>query len=377
MLIGIDASRANHPEKTGVEWYSWHLIEALKRVPSEGMHTWMLYANHALQGELGEMPPEWHERPLPWSLRYLWTQLRLSAELLRHPPDVLFVPSHVLPRVLPRRSVVTIHDVGSFRHPELYSRTERLWQRIATRDTARRATRILTVSEYSKQEITHYYDVDPDRITVVYPGVDHLLQKEVTEFEIRDVAERYRIPGRYFLYVGRLESKKNILTLIEAFRRYKEDHGLGDPISLVLAGSPGEGYAAIQAAIERTGVVSSIVQTGYVTEGDKSALMAGALALIHPSWYEGFGFTPLEAMVMRCPVICSRVGSLPEVVGVENALWIDPADPETFVSAFERILRDEGLCHTLREQSHAWVARYTWERTAVQVLECLTRWDDR
>ncbi len=377
MLIGIEAARANRVEKTGVEWYVWHLIQALKQTPGQEAQAWLLYAEQSLTAELGELPVNWHERPLAWFPKYLWTQLRLSIELFQHKPDVLFVPAHALPRVLPRRSVVTVHDVGFFRFPQFYSGAQRFWQTLATRDMVRRATRVLTVSEYSKQEIVHYCDVNPDRISVVYPGVDHIGTAEVTEFEKQDVINRYRISGQYFLYVGRLESKKNLVTLIEAFRRYKEDRGLGDPVSLVLAGSPGEGYAEIQAAIQRTALGEAIIQTGYVAEEDKRALLAGALALVHPSWYEGFGFTPLEAMMMQCPVVCSRAGSLPEVVGIDNALWFDPSDPEALAQCLDHVVRDEVLRQTLRMQGSAWAARYTWKETAVQTLELLTHWGPR
>ncbi len=377
MLIGIDASRADALEKTGVEWYAWHLIQSLKTVAGQETHAWLMYSPHSLSSELAELPANWHERPLHWPLKRLWTQLRLSIELWRNKPEGLFIPSYVLPRVFPRRSVVTIHDVGFFRFPQLYSATERFWQRLSTRRIVRRAGRVLTVSEYSKQEIVQYCQVDPDRIAVVYPGVDHVGGIEISPAERQTVIDRYRISGSYFLYVGRLETKKNLLTLIEAFRRYKEDRGLGDPVSLVLVGTQGNGYGAIQTAINQTKLGSFIVQTGYVSEADKRVLMAGAIALVHPSWYEGFGFTPLEAMTLACPVICSRVGSLPEVVGVENALWFDPADPEALEDCLDQMVRDEAFRTSLREQGRNWAAHYTWKQTAEQVLRVLTVWDQR
>ncbi len=374
MLIGLDVSRADRLEKTGVEWYAWHLIQALKQLPEQVAHQWLLYAAQPLSPELGATPQNWHERVLHTPFDRVWTQVRLSLELWRHQPDVLFVPAHVLPRILPRRSVITIHDVGFFRHAELYGSAERAWQKLAVRDAVHRVSRVLTVSEYSKQEIIHFCQIDPDRITVVYPGVDHLATSEVSASERQDVIDRYRISGSYFLYVGRLETKKNLLTLIEAFRRYKEDRGLGDPMSLVLAGLPGEGYPAIEKAIERAGLASVIIQTGYVPEEDKRRLLAGAVALVHPSWYEGFGFTPLEAMTQGCPVICSRVGSLPEVVGVENALWFDPVDPEALAQCLDRIVRDDAARRVLCEQGRRWAANYTWKQTAEQIFQALTIW---
>lgn len=377
MLIGIDASRADALEKTGVEWYAWHVIQALKGAAGQEAHSWLVYSPHSVSSELGEMPANWHERSLHWPLKRLWTQIRLSIEQWKHKPDVLFVPAHVLPQVFPRRSVVTIHDVGAFRLPQLYSASERFWQKYATKRMLRQAGRVLTVSEYSKQEIVQYCKVDPDRIVVIYPGVDHLGNADISSTERQQVIDRYRISGSYFLYVGSLNTKKNIQNLVEGFRRYKEDRGLGDPVSLVLAGAPGEGYGAIQSAIEKTKLGSMIIQTGYISEADKRVLMAGAIALVHPSWYEGFGFTPLEAMSLGCPVICSRVGSLPEVVGVENALWFDPADPEGIEDCLNQIVRDEAFRSGLRAQGRAWVARYTWKQTAEQILEALTSWESR
>ncbi len=369
MLIGIDASRADRLHKTGVEWYAWHLIQSLKRLPEQEAYNWLLYSRQSLSPQLGDAPANWHERVLSWPPKFLWTQLRMSFELARHKPDVLFIPAHVLPRVLPRRTIVTVHDVGFLRHPELYGTVQRWWQSVSTHDMLRRATRILTVSEYSKQEILHFCQVDADRVKVVYPGVDHLSQEEVTPFEKQDVIDRYRISGHYFLYIGRLEAKKNILTLIEGFRRYKEDRGLGDPLSLVLAGVPGEGYEQIQTAIERAGLGNAIIQTGYIAEEDKRALLAGAVALVHPSWYEGFAFSCLEAQLMSCPVVCSRAGALPEVVGVECAAWFDPADPEALAHMLDQITRDEVLRSQLRQAGAEWVKRYTWKQAAQDVLD--------
>lgn len=374
MLIGIDASRADVLEKTGVEWYARHAIQALKITAGQESHSWLLYAQKTFSPDLGTAPPNWHERVLSWPFKRLWTQLRLSLELHQHRPDVLFVPAHALPRVLPVHSVVTVHDVGAFRVPQVYSATERWWQKRVAKDAVRRASRVLTVSEYSKQELIQYCQADPAHITVIYPGVDHLAGPEISEAEKRAVIDRYRISGSYFLYVGRLETKKNLLTLIEAFRRYKEDRGLGDPVSLVLAGTQGQGFSTIQRAIDRAAMEGLIIQVGYVSEQEKRVLMAGAIALIQPSWYEGFGFTPLEAMSLACPVVCSRAGSLPEVVGVENALWFDPADPEALADCLDRIVRDETSRQALREQGRLWVAKYTWKRTAEQMLQSLTVW---
>ena len=173
MRIGIEASRANRSEKTGVEWYAHHLVQTLKTLPEAEDHSWLLYGNTPLAHGLERGPSNWHEVRLAWPPTYLWTQLRLSYEMWRHPPEVLFVPAHVLPRVIPRHTVVTVHDVGFARRPDLYPGFNRVpsmktsaprhffeW---SMRDIVKRASRILTVSEFSKAELVELYAADPAR----------------------------------------------------------------------------------------------------------------------------------------------------------------------------------------------------------------------
>ena len=147
---------------------------------------------------------------------------------------------------------------------------------------------------------------------------------------------------------------------------------MGDPYRLVLAGVPGAQYDQIAEKIARSPVRDQIYLTGYVNETEKIALLSTATALIHPAWYEGFGFTPLEAMCASCPVLCSRVGSLPEVVGVDNAVWFDPSNAEDLTNKMTKIVQDEELRKMLRERGREWVYRYTWQKTAAETLKLLT-----
>lgn len=364
MLIGIEATRANRFKKTGVEWYAHHLIQALKRLPASQDHSWLLYGNESLAHGLQTGPSNWHEARLSWLPKYLWTQLRLSVEMVRHPPDALFVPAHVLPRVIPKRTVVTIHDIGFHRHPELYPDRQRRYHEWTTRDIVKRAARILTVSHFSKNELIEHYGADPERVIVTYPGIDH---------------ERYRpvaseSPSPYLIYVGRLEEKKNVGVLVKAFYEYKRLRGEDDPLSLVLVGMPGAGYEKIERLIEDGPCPESVKIAGYVSEQEKIALISGASALVHPSWYEGFGFTPLEAMACGAPVICSKAGSLMEVVGVENALWFDPTDAYSLIEAIEALTEHPSLRDDLRRRGLERVKRYDWRRTAEETFEALTKW---
>ena len=374
MLIGIDASRANKSQKTGVEWYSFHLIQALKKLTENDGNSGVLYPREPLKGALVELPTNWYEVRAGWPPRRLWTQVRMSWEMWRRPADVLFVPAHVLPTIRPEKSVVTIHDVGFRRFPKLYSQADISYHEATTKHISKTEARIITVSEFSGRELIELYKVDSKRIAITYPGVDHEVYKP---FDIGSVTERLRrlqIPRPYFLYVGRLESKKNIVNLVKAFNEFIMHRGVGDPTRLVLAGPPGHGYDEIKKTIHASPFKSQIQELGYVKEDDVPYLLNGAEALIHVSWYEGFGIPPVQAMACGCAVISSDVASLPEVIGQGNALFVSPNQVGTIARAMERIVSEPGLKEDLRKKGIERAAKYTWKATAEATLPVLTQW---
>jgi glycosyltransferase involved in cell wall biosynthesis len=375
MLIGIDASRANKPVKTGVEWYSWHLIQELKKITVKDGHSWILYTNDPLKDELAELPENWYEVRAKWPPKRLWTQVRMSWEMWRRPIDVLFVPAHVLPPIRPDRSVVTIHDVGFHRFPKLYSSADIGYHETTTKSIAKSDARIITVSEFSGREIVELYRVKSERIAITYPGVDHDLYRPIADgASIEAKLKQLHVPRPYFLYIGRLEAKKNVLNLIKAFDVFKMHRGVGDPTHLVLAGVPGNGFDEIKKAINASVFKNQIIQLGYVDEENIPYLLNGAEALVHVSLYEGFGFTPVQAMACGCPVVSSDAASLPEVIGTGNALFVPPLQTETISRALERIVSEHGLKEDLRQKGIARAAKYTWRATAEATLPVLTQW---
>lgn len=323
---------------------------------------------------LERMPSNWHERRLAWPPKYLWTQIRLSLEMLSKPPEVLFVPAHVLPRFAPKRSVVTVHDVGFHKFPELYKPRQVTYHEWSTKDIVKSGAKIITVSEFCKREIMDGYNVPAERITVTPLGVDHETYKPSSPEAMIAMRSRLQIPEPYVLFIGRLEAKKNILVLVDAFKRHKASRGVGDPLHLVLAGLPGEGFDVIGKAIAESGCADFIHITGYISEPDKVALLSGALAYVQPSFYEGFGLPPLEAMACGAPVISSNAASLPEVVGEGNALFFDPNDPEALRAHLETVLDNAESRAVLREAGLAWAPRFRWDKTARQTLQALISW---
>jgi len=375
MLIGIDASRANKSKKTGVEWYSWHVIQNLKELTKGSEHSWVLYSNEALKNSLEKLPKNWYEIRAHWPVKKGWTQVRLSYELWRRPSDVFFIPAHVLPRIAPKKTVVTVHDVGFRRLPQLYKSRDRRFHEWSTKDIAKRAERVITVSEFSGREISELYGIDPSKIAITPNGIDHDRYRPISDpEEIEERLTRYRIPKPYFLAIGRLEAKKNTANLIKAFTLFKARRGVGDPTKLVLIGNPGFGFEEIKKAIADSNVKQDILQLGYIPEADKPAIINGAQAFIHPSWYEGFGIPPVEAMACGCPVLSSDAASLPEVLGKDAALYFPPGEREGMVQAMTRIQDESGLAQKLRVAGITRASRYTWKNTAELTLPVLTQW---
>jgi len=366
MIIGIDASRANKPNKTGTEWYSWHLIEELKKIASES-DKFRLYTNELLTGELGILlSVNWQEKILKWPPKYLWTQIRLWWELLLNPPDVLLVPAHTIPLLPIRRKVkvlVNVHDVGFKRSPELYKPIQVWYHDLTMKRIKSRADLIITISEFSKKEIIDLYGVKPERIKVVYLGFDDSVYHEQQETDIAVTLKKYDLAEPYLLYVGRLEKKKNIGNIVKAFVLAREHH---EDLKLVLAGSSGNQYDEIKKIISDLKLEKEIILPGYVAQEDLPQLMAGAKAFLFPTLYEGFGLPILEAMACGTPVITSN--TLPHTeVGGNAAIYADPQSPEALSDAIIKVLENSDFRRKVAESGVLRSKEFSWKKTAEEI----------
>ncbi len=362
MLIGIDASRAARPERTGTENYSLYLIRAL--LDQDDENHYHLYFN-SLPSGAKTLPQLFGQSRnyTPRVMRFprLWTHFRLSWEMATRPPDVLFVPAHVIPLIHPRRSVVTVHDLGYLHYPQAHTAGQRLYLDLSTRYNVTAAAHVIADSQHTKDDIIAQYGAPPQKITVVYPGRDEMLHP----VNAPDILTRYGIDREYILYVGTLHSRKNLARLIEAYAQTAAD------VQLVLAGKKGWLYDEIFRRVADLDLTDRVIFTGYVPNTDLPALLTGARALVLPSLYEGFGFTLLEAMTCGTPVICSNVSSLPEVAG-DAAILVNPHNTTEIATALERVLRDENLRAKLRERGFAQIRRFSWEKCAAQTRQILT-----
>ena len=371
--IGIDASRAVIAQRTGTEHYSASLLRALAELPEARDRGVVLYVNLADVREAEErlqfvLPRAWKVRAIPFPR--LWTHVRLSSEMAAHRPGVLFVPSHVVPLLHPRKTVVTVHDLGYFVYPQAHTRLSRFYLRVSTWFSVRSAKRVIAISEATKRDLVKYYGVPADKIRVVYHGCDPVFKPVPDEKALEDVAARYGVTRPYCLHVGTLQPRKNLGVLVEAWRVLRERMEL--PPALLLAGKRGWLYDSLFEQVNRAGLGELIRFADYVERDDLPALYSGALALTFPSLYEGFGLPPLEAMSCGTPVICSNATSLPEVVG-DAGILLDPTDVEAWASAVQRLTEKAEERERLSQLGLAQARQFTWEGCARETWDVLSK----
>jgi glycosyltransferase involved in cell wall biosynthesis len=351
-VVGLDASRAFAERPTGTERYS---AEVLRRLVARGRFRYRLYC----RDEAPEPPAGADLRR--FGPRRLWTHLGLGPELRRSPPDLVFVPAHVLPLGRHPPAVVTVHDLGYRRYPAAHTRRQRAYLEWSTRRHARRATRLIADSVATASDLARDYGADPARIRVVPLGVAESLAPAPPPAVAAARAWAGLPAGaRYFLHVGTRQPRKNLGRLVRAFAPLAVAH---PDLVLVLAGDYGWGPDEAVLAAAALGLGHRVRVLGYAPEDQLAGLYSGAEALLLPSLYEGFGLTALEAMACGTAVLASTAGSLPEVVG-SAALGFDPLDEEALAGALARLLDEPALAAALVEAGLERAAAFTWERTA-------------
>ncbi|HHY58305.1 MAG TPA: glycosyltransferase family 4 protein [Chloroflexi bacterium] len=372
MIIGIDASRAARAHHTGTERYSLEIIHHLLALPAATEHRWRLYVD-ALPGPgLMTMPPG-TERAVEICVlpgRRLWTHRHLAAEVTRRRPDVLFVPAHVLPCVLPRRrlppSVVTVHDLGYHAFPETHTLRQRLLIEAGTRWSVYAAQRVIAVSQATADDLQRHYHTPAERIRVIYEAT--MAPQSIDAEQVEMVRMRYGLTRPYALFVGTIQPRKNVARLCQAYAWLYRNSPIG--WDLVFAGAPGWLSETLYAEAAAPGMGEHVRFLGYVPDDDLPALIKGAHFFAFPSLFEGFGLPVLEAQSYGVPVLTSNNSSLPEVAG-DAALLVDPTDVDAIANAMLRLSQDEVLRQQLIEAGYANVRRFSWEKAAQETLAVL------
>lgn len=398
MIIGIDASRANLQHKTGTEWYSFYLIKNLAEI--DRTNKYWLYLNQSPSPELIEAVknnPNFSFKLLKWPLYSFWTLGRLTLEMLYRRPDILFVPAHALPLFGPLKTVNTIHDIAFWREESLYRSTKvktyaRFSQKLilffvplltlgryryksidylrwSTAFALRHAKKIIVVSDFTKQEVLDVYPkTDEKKIEVVYNGYTADLYHLIDEpLKISDILDKYNLKAPFFLYVGRLEKKKNTPALVEAFSIFKENNP-ENKTKLVLIGDAGFGYDEVKYLIQEYNLEQDVIMPGWVSEEDLPYIFNAARAFIFPSKHEGFGIPVLQAMACGVSTVISDIPVLQEVAA-DASLYFNPNDKHSIASSLMEIDKNEELRHKLRARGLERVKDFSWRKCAIETLK--------
>jgi alpha-1,3-rhamnosyl/mannosyltransferase len=266
--------------------------------------------------------------------------------------------------------VFTLHDLMPITHPEWFTPKERWLARGAFGQAVDQAERIITDSGHVADQVVERLGVERSRLDVVRPGVTSAFSVPTQENERIAACRRHGVvPGEFFIYVGTVDRRKNLRPLLQAMPLLS---GNGTRPRLLAVGPRGHGAGEVDAEVERLGLQDTVRLTGYVADADLAMLVASAIALVHPSSFEGFGLTPLEAMAAGTPAAVSGHGALPETVG-DAALVVGEDDAQSWAAALTRLAGDDDLRADLRERGRLHATGFTWEAAAQATADVYRR----
>jgi glycosyltransferase involved in cell wall biosynthesis len=375
MIIAIDGYEANEVNRVGIGEYAFEILSGIHTLLANreaGNETRVrIYLPSEPNGSLPSAASYWsYRRSFP---RKLWTYIGLPFRLLFDMPraNVVFSPTHYIPRVQIAPHVMAIMDISYLKYPELFRAKDLYQLREWTAYSVKKSARILTISEFSRNAIIEAYKVAPEKVVVTYPGLRVTTVASMQKKE--DVLRKYNIPERYLLSVGTIQPRKNYEKLIQAFSEAKKKKPeVFKNVKLIIVGKKGWLYEPILAAPSTYGVLDSVQFVDFIPDEDLAVLYQQAMSFVLVSLYEGFGLPVLEAMANKCQVVISNVSSLPEIAA-NAGIQVDPLNIDAIA---------EGLITACREYgTSAWEKRvndglkrsaeFTWDRAATKALEVL------
>ena len=362
LRIGLDGDVLGR-RRTGDESYLTSLMRGLHGIDEDNEYVVYVRDAEAVASMFPELPRFGFESVRPQSIWFRYA-LGLPWLLRRRPVDLLHV-QYFIPPMTPCPTVLTVHDLSFVVHPEFFSLRDRvLLQRLVPK-SMRRADRIITDMEITKQDMVRIYGVDPERIEVIPLAADLRYRPMDREVCRESVAKSFGVDGPFVLYVGTFQPRKNVEPLIRGYTQMREQGDLQH--KLVLVGKPKHKYESVFEAIETSPFRDDIILTGFVEDDDLPVFYNAADVFVFPTLFEGFGLPVVEAMACGTPVITTNVSCLPDVSG-GAAMLVDPNDPEAFATAMTSVLSDETVAQQMAERGLAHSAGYSWERTARETV---------
>jgi len=381
MRIGIDYTAAVR-QGAGIGRYTRNLIRTLADLDAKNQYKLFVAGGWGRGDGLGSWPINFSICSVPLSDRWvsvLWQRLRLPLPIqaLTGPLDLFHSPDFVLPPTGQAPAILTVHDLSFLRVPQFFVPGFRGYLEAAVARAVKRARHILADSDSTRRDLIELMAVAPERISVLYPGVEPRFQPVQDTEVLERVRVSYSLPEQFILGLGTLQPRKNFHGLIEAFRWLLATRGGEREIAnlhLVIVGGKGWMYEDTLAQVEHHGLEERVHFLGFVADGDLPALYDLASVFAFPSWYEGFGLPVLEAMACGTPVVAANNSSLPEVVG-RAGLMIDAGDSEALADALGQLLKDQELRSRLVYAGWQQARNFTWEAAGRYLLNVYCSYD--
>nr|HRZ50122.1 glycosyltransferase family 1 protein [Bacteroidales bacterium] len=363
MKIAVNMRLVVKGRMDGIGWFSWETMTRMARRHPD--HHFLFFfdrkPNPAFilpdNATSVVIPPVTR---LPFLLTW-WHTTTIPAAIRKHRPDLYISPDCFLPDKPAIPSIVVIHDLNFEHFPDFIPGRYRSIYRNRVRKSAKVATRVATVSEFSRDDIISTYGVEPSRIDVIYSGLNSFFTP-VSDHETHQIRQKFNTGDQYFLVSGTIHPRKNAGTVIEAFIRFREKHPA--PFKLVFAGRvKTELMSDLVGSLRDTPFYQDVIFTGRVEDAEMNGLYRGAAALVFASLYEGFGLPLLEAAIAGIPAITSAGSALAEIGG-RSSLLVDPGNPQEIADAMHMLIRNPDLAGELVVKSKVLPETYTWDRTA-------------
>ena len=354
LRIGFDGSRAFNQAKTGTENYSYHLLVNLAKI--DHVNRYIVYLRPGSNHRTFKWPENFQFEII--NFPRLWTQVGLALQTFKDNLDLLFIPAHAAPLIHIKglKTVITVHDLGAEYLPKAHQLKQRLYLKLITKFQLKNASKLIAVSTATKIDLVKKIGINPHKISIVHEGYNEKLFKPAKS----DTQASSLMP--YFIFVGTVQPRKNLERIIKAFALY-----LRGEIKLVIVGSKGWLSDEIYKLPKKLGIEDSVKFLGYVSDGDLPKLYSQAQALVFPSLFEGFGLPILEAQACGCPVLTSKISSMPEVGG-KGVVYVDPYSVDDIIRGMKEVSKNR---EKVVKAGFGNIKRFSWEKCARETLKVL------
>ncbi len=363
MIIGVDGNEANVTQRVGVSVYTLKLLEYFREKANPDRQ-FRVYLRSPAQSDL-PAPHRYFSYQVVKG-NHFWIRFFLPFYLnITRNIDLFFSPAHYSPALCPVPIITTIHDLSFYYYPNEFLKQDLYKLKHWTTASVRYSKKIIAVSKTTKKDLLKFYQLPEERINVIYNGFE---KKPIKGKSFESNHFKFQINHPYLLYVGTLQPRKNILTLINAFAELKH---IQPELQLIIVGKRGWLYERVFAEIEQLGVEDSVFVSGFISDQQLAFLYQNAITLVLPSFYEGFGLPILEAMSFNCPVVSSFAASLPEIGG-NACLYFDPNSSLDLKDKLTEIIRNHDLRQELIKKGKQRIKEFSWNKCGEETLRLLT-----